>query len=512
MDFLGIGILSWLTWLPFIGAIVLLLFQTDSEKTRQFASFWSMLCLLLTLLLFHNFDARKGLQYIEDHEWISSIGARYQLGMDGISLILITTTTLLSSITVFLKSHHRQQLVLLFALQTCITGTFLATDFLLLYFFWIASLLLCYFLVTPKSGHREATKFLLCTLSGATAVLLVALKLHLAFPEAIAASPERYESAARLLISEDSSLAGLLNQAHVTGKTFNIWAIQLAIPLLSYQSQLLLFVTLLLGLAANIPTFPLHNCFLGTQNTSFHLLLLPCIIGIYGILRFNLILTQVAPEVLLTVAFVSIAAALYFTLCATAQSDLKLLLSYLYLSQVALAVCGVATLNPKGLDGALLQINLQVLQAGGIHLLLEKLPDRKVSSFNSLARQAPRLAVLFAVLLFGLVGLPPSGSFMATLLLLCGIAETQLQWAIVVGFSMAISSGCVLRLYRRTLETSNGKLQDISVSETTYLLPLAILVIWIGIYPQKVLSYFDTATKGIVRQARVSTTLLQTRK
>jgi NADH-quinone oxidoreductase subunit M len=144
MKLLGVPILSLITWLPLLGALSLLFFIPKDQRgvTRLFASIWALLCFLVSLPLLWNFNKNlPGLQFIEDYTWIPSLGIRYQLGVDGISLLLIILTALLGAIAVFsswnaIEERSKEYYVFLLMLQTGMIGTFAAADMFLFYVFW----------------------------------------------------------------------------------------------------------------------------------------------------------------------------------------------------------------------------------------------------------------------------------------------------------------------------------------------------------------------------------------
>src|SRR5215813_9862663 len=214
--FLGIGILSWVTWLPAVGAILLLLFNRFKDNAiRWFANIWIVVCFLVSIPLITGLGGLKGydrslggLQFIEDHEWIPFIGARYQLGVDGLSLVLVLLTTLLGVVSVICswayireKGREKEYYIMLLLLQTGMLGAFLSADLFLFFVFWEVMLVPMYFLIGIWGGKNRlysAIKFFLYTLVGSVVMLLAVLKLFFIFPDVVRAQRAEVEATARV--------------------------------------------------------------------------------------------------------------------------------------------------------------------------------------------------------------------------------------------------------------------------------------------------------------------------
>ncbi len=194
-------ILSIVLWLPALGAILLLLFNREKKDSiRWFANIWIVLCFLVSIPLvtgfgsLHGYDrGLAGLQFIEDHEWIPIIGARYQLGVDGLSLVLVLLTTLLGVVSVVCswsyireKGREKEYYIMMLLLQSGMIGAFVAADLFLFFIFWEVMLVPMYFLIGIWGGKNRlysAIKFFLYTLVGSVVMLLAVLKLFFIFPE-----------------------------------------------------------------------------------------------------------------------------------------------------------------------------------------------------------------------------------------------------------------------------------------------------------------------------------------
>lgn len=147
-------LLSIITGLPLAGALILILFFRGEQKgaIRAFANFWIVLSFLPSLLLLRYDRGRAGIQFIEDFAWIPQIGARYQLGVDGIAVVLTILTTLIGVLAVqcswgYIQERVKEYYAVLLLLQTGIIGVFVSMDMFLFYVFWEVMLVPMYFLI-----------------------------------------------------------------------------------------------------------------------------------------------------------------------------------------------------------------------------------------------------------------------------------------------------------------------------------------------------------------------------
>lgn len=530
MRFIGIGILSWVTWLPLLGALLLLLLipKNDREKIRYFANFWSTLCLLVTATLFWGFNRElRGLQYIEDYSWIPALGARYQLGVDGISLLLIAITALLGSIATLsswsaVKEREKEYYAFLLALQTGMIGTFAAADMFLFYVFWEVMLVPMYFLIGIWGSERRlysAIKFFLYTLFGSVVMLLALVKLYLVFPGAVAANPEAYNAAARLLGEGNPQMMAMLEHARASGSTFNIWAMQAAGSLLPIQLQLWLFVGLALGFAIKVPVFPFHTWLPDAHTdapTAGSIILAGILLkmGTYGFLRFNLPMLPEAsrhPRVVSAIAVLSIIGIVYGALCAMAQKDMKRLVAYSSVSHLGFVMLGTFALNPNGITGSVLQQLNHAISTGALFLLVgmlyERRHTRQISEFGGIVQRMPRYGAVFMIITLSSIGMPLLNGFIGEFLLLRAVLEARLMWAVMGGLGIVLGAAYMLWLYQRVffgpLENERNKtLVDMDAREWVCVFPLVVLAFWIGIYPRPVLDYIAVPVKTIVKQVR----------
>src|SRR4026209_1524111 len=210
-------ILSLITWLPAVGAILILALMKKDQSSliKRFATAWFALDFIISLWLLKYNRGIGGMQFLEDHEWIPIIGARYQMGVDGVAVLLIVLTTLLGAIAAlsswdYIQKREKEYYALLLLLQTAVIGVFSSMDLFLFYLFFEVSLVPMYFLIGIWGGENRlyaAIKFFLYTLVGSVVMLLGVLKMY--------------------FLTQDTALAGKVAQASIRLVAGNDGAAQL---------------------------------------------------------------------------------------------------------------------------------------------------------------------------------------------------------------------------------------------------------------------------------------------
>jgi NADH-quinone oxidoreductase subunit M len=543
MNFFFNNILSWVTWLPLVGALILIFLfpKNDKEKIRYFANFWALLCFIVSLPLVFNFNKGiRGLQFIEDHQWIPTIGARYQMGIDGLSLLMILLTTLLGVLAILsswsaIEERVKEYYVFLLMLQTGMIGTFAAADMFLFYVFWEVMLVPMYFLIGIWGSERRlysAIKFFLYTLLGSVVMLLAILKLYFLFPELVSKAPEAYNAAVRTIADGNQPMLNMLNAARDSitggsGSTFNIWAMQAmgaarglnGLSLIPLGLQIWLFAGFALGFAIKVPMFPFHTWLPDAHTdapTAGSVILAGILLkmGTYGFLRFNLPVLPDAsqdPRVISVVATLSIIGIIYGALVAMAQKDMKRLVAYSSVSHLGFAMLGMFALNPNGINGSIMQQINHGISTGALFLLVgviyERRHTRLISEYGGIAQQMPQYAMLFMIITLSSIGLPLLNGFIGEFLILRGAFEANRLWAAFGATGIVLGAAYMLWLYQRVFfgrleNEKNRNLQDLTKREWLYFAPLVILAFWIGIYPKPVLDFLQQPTNTIVEQVK----------
>jgi len=540
----SLHILSIVTWLPTLGAIVILtLFKKDQGALiKKFATAWFGLAFVASLLLLKYDSAIGGMQFLEDHEWIPVIGARYQMGVDGVAVLLIVLTTLLGVIAAlsswnYIQKREKEYYVLLLLLQTAVVGVFTSMDLFLFYLFFEVSLVPMYFLIGIWGGEDRlyaAIKFFLYTLVGSVVMLLGVLKMYFLTQDS-ALTGQITQSTIDLLAgnSQASRLVNDSYQAAVTNGTgtFNILYMQaLGSVMPMGVMQVLLFFAFALGFAIKVPMFPFHTWLPDAHveaPTAGSVILAGILLklGTYGFFRFNIPMFPAASadesyfgsfgvrSVMVFLAIVGIIygalAAMYFVV--KKDGDVKKLVAYSSVSSMGIVMLGLFALNPNGLNGAVLHMINHGIYSAALFLLVgiiyERRHTRSVAEFGGLSHVMPGYAAVFLAMVMTAIGLPLLCVFISEFLALRGAFEANPVWAAMGALGIILNAGYMLWLYQRmffgTIDNpKNEKLSDLSPREWAYMAPLVILALWIGVYPKPFLSYVERPVNAVVRQVR----------
>lgn len=538
------NILSIITWLPTLGAVIILAFLKKDQGAliKKFATAWFGLAFVASLVLLAYDRTIGGMQFLEDHEWIPVIGARYQMGVDGVAVLLIVLTTLLGVIAAlsswnYIQKREKEYYVLLLLLQTAVVGVFTSMDLFLFYLFFEVSLVPMYFLIGIWGGENRlyaAIKFFLYTLVGSVVMLLGVLKMYfLTQDTALAAQivPGTLEALAGN--KEAAALAAQTFQtalANGTG-TFNILYMQSvgsALPLGAMQT--LLFFAFALGFAIKVPMFPFHTWLPDAHveaPTAGSVILAGILLklGTYGFFRFNIPMFPAASadessfgsfgvrSVMIFLAIVGIIygalAAMYFVV--KKDGDVKKLVAYSSVSSMGIVMLGLFSLNPNGLNGAVLHMVNHGIYSAALFLLVgiiyERRHTRNVAEFGGLSHVMPGYAAVFLSMVMTAIGLPLLCVFISEFLSLRGAFEANPVWAGWGALGIILNAGYMLWLYQRmffgTIDNpKNEKLLDLSGREWAYMTPLVILALWIGVYPKPFLNFIERPVNAVVRQVR----------
>ncbi|MBA3322271.1 MAG: NADH-quinone oxidoreductase subunit M [Pyrinomonadaceae bacterium] len=537
-------LLSLVTWLPVIGAgLILAVFKNDQANAiKKFATGWFGLVFVVSLALLGYDRAAGGMQFIEDFQWIPIIGARYQMGADGVAVLLIVLTTLLGVIASlssweYIAKREKEYYVLLLLLQAAVVGVFGAMDLFLFYLFFEVSLVPMYFLIGIWGGERRlyaAIKFFLYTLVGSVVMLLGVLKIYfltqdMALTSQITAATldniAAGGTAGRALLDQAATAAG-------AGGTFNIMYLHAVGSVMPMGTmQVLLFFAFAIGFAIKVPMWPFHTWLPDAHveaPTAGSVILAGILLklGTYGFFRFNLPMFPKASldlsyfggrfgvrHIMITLAIIGIIygalAAMYFVV--KENGDVKKLVAYSSVSSMGIVILGLFSLNPNGVNGAVLHMINHGIYSAALFLLVgiiyERRHTRIVSEFGGLSHVMPGYATVFLVMTMTAIGLPLLCVFISEFLAMRGAFEANPWWAAWAALGIILNAGYMLWLYQRMFfgnveNPKNQSLSDMSGREWAYMLPLVILSLWIGAYPKPFLDYVQRPVNTVVRQVR----------
>jgi len=499
MDFFANHILSVVLYTPLVGALLLLLSPRENENLhRVTGNVFGILGFLvsLPLVLWWNRGAEK-FSFEENAAWIPSIGARYHLGIDGISLLLVMLTTFLGMIAILsswsaIHQRTKEYYILLLLLQTGMLGVFVSLDFFLFYVFWEVMLVPMYFLIGVWGSDRRlyaAIKFFLYTLAGSVVMLLAILALYFYAPLP----------------------AG-------TVRTFDVPTLLTAAQHFPDSLKIWLFWGFFFAFAIKVPMFPFHTWLPDAHTeapTAGSVILAGVLLkmGTYGFIRFSLPLLPVDStlrwRIIHIVIFLSLVGIVYGALVCLMQKDMKRLIAYSSVSHLGFCTLGIFALTPNGLSGSVLQQINHGISTGALFLIVGVLYERRhtrlISEFGGLATPMPNFAAIYLIISLSSLGMPLLNGFIGEFTILQGAFQVSKAWAAWGTLGVVLGAAYLLWLYQRVMfgpvtQFANESLPDLNVREYFTLVPLVLLAFWIGIYPKPFFAVIEKPVQKIVEQ------------
>lgn len=482
-------ILSLLLWLPLVGTLLCLLFRKSASVCRWLALVITLSVLLLGLGLAVWADTGVGgWLYYEDYRWIEAFGIRYTLGMDGISLLLVLLTAFLQVIAVLISwrvdYHPALFYALILVLGTAIIGVFLALDLVLFYLFWELMLIPMFVLIGVWGHERRvyaAVKFFLFTLSGSLLMLLAMIGLYLVHGEQTGIYTFALEA---------------LKQTQLSG-----------------PQEMLFFLGFMAAFAVKVPLFPFHAWLPDAHAEapaagSVDLAGLLLKTGVYGIIRFACPLFPAAAEKSLPIlAVLALVGLFYAALIAYLQTDIKRLVAYSSVSHLGFVILGLAAWNQTAWEGSiLLMVNHGVTSAAMfvvIALIRQRTGSCEISRLGGLWQSQPNLSAFFLLFSFASLGLPGLANFAGEILILIGVFASHPLWGIIAVFGVLLAAAYMLRLVQEVIWgpcCEPFEKSDLWPREWLILIPLALLVVWLGCYPQPLLDPIQEPVRLLLQQ------------
>ncbi len=486
-------ILSTVTFIPLVGALLILLIRDDSDVARRNIRNVSLLTTVMTfvlsLLIWIYFDnANPGFQFVEKAAWLGS-GISYHMGVDGISMLFVILTTFLMPICVLaswqsVEKRVKEYMIAFLVLETLMIGVFCALDIVLFYVFFEAGLIPMFIIIGVWGGKRRvyaSFKFFLYTLLGSVLMLLAMMAMYW--------------------------------QAGTTDIT----------ELLTYSfpvsMQTWLWLAFFASFAVKMPMWPVHTWLPDAHveaPTAGSVILAAILLkmGGYGFLRFSLPMFPVASFDLAPLVFaLSVIAIIYTSLVALMQEDIKKLIAYSSVAHMGYVTMGIFAMNQNGVQGAIFQMLSHGLVSGALFLCVgvvyDRMHTREIAAYGGLVNNMPKYAVVFMIFTMANVGLPGTSGFIGEFLTLLGIFQVNTWVAFFATFGVILSAAYALWLYRRVIfgvleKESLKSLLDLSTREKAIIYPLVVLVIFFGVYPAPIFNATAASVDALVNTITVS--------
>ncbi len=498
-------LLSCLIWLPLLGAIFCLLFSAEKHlnSARAVAVITALLNLLLCVPLYQHFNFASGtMQFVEHLNWIPAFNINYALGADGLSapLIILTCFTTLIVVLAACTSIHKhvgQYMATFLVTQAMVIGIFSALDSILFYVFWEGMLIPMYLSIGIWGGSNRSyasIKFFLYTFFGSLLMLvgLIYLGLH----------------AHSFMITD-------------------FYKLPLIMPV-----QTWLFIGFTLAFMVKVPMWPLHT-WLPDAHTeapaggSVVLAALMLKLGTYGFMRFSLPIVPDAcnnfSNLMIALSLISI---VYISIIAIQQKDMKRLIAYssiAHMGFVTLACFSIYLIMNNtheiqyayfALEGGMFQMIAHAFSSGamfiGVGILYDRMHTHQMNHFGGLASKMPVFTAFFMIFCLSNIGVPGTSGFVGEFMILLSLFKANFWVLAIAATAVVLSCAYTLWMFRQVffgpLNPDLNQIKEINWVETTNLLILGVLIIYLGIYPGQVLNMFH-ATAGHLLQLGLASKL-----
>jgi NADH-quinone oxidoreductase subunit M len=483
MNIANAPLLSITTFLPLVGALMIVFLPRDANGNARWIALWTTLVtFVVSLAIWWHFDkSSAGFQFLEDRPWFGPM--HYKMGVDGISMLFVILTTFLMPLCILasweaIEVRVKEYMIAFLVLETLMIGVFTALDLMLFYLFFEGGLIPMFLIIGVWGGPRRvyaSFKFFLYTLLGSVLMLLAIMAMYW--------------------------------QAN----TFDIPTLMSA--KFPADMQWWLWLAFFASFAVKMPMWPVHTWLPDAHveaPTAGSVILAGILLkmGGYGFLRFSLPMFPLASEQLAPFVFVlSIVAIVYTSLVALAQEDVKKLIAYSSVAHMGFVTMGIFTFTHQGLDGAMFQMLSHGLVSAALFLcvgvIYDRMHTREIAAYGGLAVRMPIYATCFMVFTLANVGLPGTSGFIGEFLTLLGSFRVNTSVAFFATTGVILSAAYALYLYRRIIfgaleKPSLASIKDMVPREIAVLGPLVVLVIYFGFYPSPILDVTNASVRKLV--------------
>ncbi|WP_266362112.1 complex I subunit 4 family protein [Tellurirhabdus rosea] len=469
---------------PVVAALLVL--AVRGQQTKQLAFAAALIELGLAAYAFLNFRADTSSQFGFDYPWLVNAGIRFSAGIDGVSILLVVLTGLLTPLIVlsaFQRNYDRPNVffALILFMQAALMGVFTARDAFLFYLFFEAALIPIYFLAALWGGEdriRVTFKFFLYTIFGSLFMLVALVYLYFQTPG-----------------SHSAAIVDLYNLK------------------LTPEAQGWIFWAFFIAFAIKMPVFPFHTWQPDTYTespTQATMLLAGIMLkmGVYGVIRLLLPIAPAGVDIWGSTAIVlSVIGIVYGSIIAIRQRDIKRLIAYSSFAHVGLMAAGVFSQTTNGVQGALVQMLAHGINVVGMFfvadVIMSRTQTRLIDQMGGITQHTPKLTVYFMIILLGSVALPLTNGFVGEFLLLSGVFQYNPVLGAVAGTTIILGAVYMLRLFQKTMFGKKTELTetftDVAGSENWVLIPLCIMVLWIGVVPNAFLKVTEPAVTSLLQ-------------
>lgn len=511
MDFFNENLLAILILIPLVGAVLTLahqMFWKQESQIKWVTLAFTLVNFLVSLALFSKsaIAGPGGFFFEKNVPWIKAINTNFHVGIDGLSFWLVILTTFIMPIAVISTWHAVEKrvtafYVFLLLLESAMIGVFVSLDLLVFYLFFEASLIPMFFLIGVWGGENRiyaAVKFFIFTALGSLLMLVAIIGLY-------------------YLYADQTGFGGSFDFVSI------LTALKNGTLVLPPQTGMLLFLAFALAFAIKVPVFPFHTWLpdAHTEAPTAGSIILAAVLlkmGTYGLMRFNFALfpdqsREMAP-IFITLAIIGI---IYGALVAMVQPDVKRLVAYSSVAHMGFVVLGIFSFTEAGMQGALYTMLAHGVTTGALFMLVgyiyERRHTREITQFGGIANVMPLYTTFFVITMMASVGLPFLNGFVGEFLIMVGMFTSKVlpvtasvNWNYIA--AMAAGTGVIFaavyllwmaqRVFFGTVTVEkNKKLVDLSWREIGLMIPLLILMVYMGVFPKPILHRSEPVIKAL---------------
>jgi NADH-quinone oxidoreductase subunit M len=480
-------ILSVTTFLPLVGALLILLLRGESDGVKRNARWIALWTTLVTfavsLILVWRFDgASAEFQFVEKVPWLGGY-ASYHMGVDGISLPFVILTTALMPLCIAaswqaIEKRVKEYMIAFLVLETLMVGTFSALDLVLFYLFFEGGLIPMFLIIGVWGGPRRvyaSFKFFLYTLAGSVLMLLAIMAMY--------------------WDAGTTDIPALMQHGFPRG--LQTWA----------------WLAFFASFAVKMPMWPVHTWLPDAHveaPTAGSVILAAILLkmGGYGFLRFSLPMFPAASDMFAPLVFaLSVIAIIYTSLVALMQEDVKKLIAYSSVAHMGFVTMGIFAVTAQGVGGGIFQMVSHGIVSGALFLcvgvIYDRMHTREIAAYGGLVERMPVYALVFMVFTLANVGLPGTSGFVGEFLTLIGTFRVNIPVGTLATLGVILSACYALWLYRKVMlgkleKPSLAGIRDVGLREIVVLTPLVILTIVFGFYPRPVLDMSQASVAALI--------------